>query len=378
MKKKMQKCIALFLAVVLMCSLVACEKEEQDNTVYDNYSYGLTEKGLYENLEAYEENVPDFSKMTFTCDEILEWGTNYLNDSGDIDYESVDDYVYGYGEEFLEIIGVTGKEVVEEGDTVSASIEFYLDELLLEDYTSTNSYTASANGDEITKSFLGHNEGDEYETKYTFPEDATEHASKEATVKICINSISIANPIENGVVETNLSAISEYLDDVTDVESFLTALRPKLAESTLDMFMQNYLQTNTEIVVPDEFVEYEIYRLKARLQQIGYDYKEYLKTIEMTEEEAVEYCTMLARENMVCMFVYSALDYEITDEEIDEYYGSNREYVTEVQGEPYIRLNMIRDIALLEIVEQVTLIDGDMTVSSSENISSDEPDNAQG
>ena len=351
MTLKFKKILSIVCLVAMLIAMVGCASTEE---TYVDYSYGLTKDGLYENLSNYPCELPDWSKLCFSYDDVLQWGANSAVSETD-DVKTVDEYIYEYGKDILIALGLAGKDVAEIGDTVSVGLEFYIDGEQLEDYTSSGSYEVCDDGDAIMRSFVGHHVNDVYEVEYTFPEDDMYYPGKVATVKVTVSAVSVSDPIANGAVESNLDVIGEYLDGVIDVETFLTALRPELAKSTFESFVEDYMQNLDNVSVPDEYAEYELYRLKFRLQQVGYDYKQYLESTGMTDDEAREYCAMVALENYIAMSIYVANGYEISSEDVAEYYGDSLEYVLSMQGEPYARLKMIREVVLHSISEQITL-----------------------
>jgi hypothetical protein len=362
MKSNTVKILAISLIIIMLVGLISgCKKEEE---TYDNYSYGLTAEGIYENIDQYPCDLPNFKSWSFTYDEVLTWGFEYLKSTGTDDLKDVDDYVYLYGKELLASLGLTNKEIAEEGDIVSVDLQFYIDGKQLDDYTSTGNYKVTSDGDAIVSSFVGHKAKDEYEVEYTFPDDDQDHPSETANVKVVINSVVIADPIASGVVEANLEVIGKSFDNVTDTESFLAALRPRLAEETLELFIEDRLQSIEEITPPDEYIEFEVHRLKCRLQQLGYTYENYLVEANMTDKDARDYCALVARENYLAMLIFNDLNYQITEEELADYYGDNLEYIISVQGEPYVRLNMIREFVIYAIADLVTLEEADGEVEN--------------
>lgn len=375
MKNKIIRITSMLMFIVLVTTaFVGCGKKE----TYDNYSYGLNADGVYENLSSYPCSLPDFTQMNITCEEVLEWGLETVTNE-DENIKTVDDYVYRYGQELLATLELTQKEIAEAGDILSISLKFYIDGKLLENYVTTGNYEASTDGDSIVKSLIGHKKGDVYEISYTFPEDTDEYASQTATVEITINSVMMGDPIKEGVVEANLEKINEHVKNVTDVESYLKNLRPILADVLLESYLENYLQTMKDITTPNEYIEYELYRLKARLAQIGYKYKDYLEEMKMTDEEVRVYCEMVAKENYISMLIYNTISYKVTEDDINSYFGENREYIESVQGLPYMKLTIIRGVSLMTLAERVTLLDDDGNPirnnttedSSKENESSD-------
>jgi hypothetical protein len=362
MDTKKYKRVALVCCLIIIIVFIAIwctQKKQTKDVVYDNYSYGLDENGYYINLSNYPLTLQDFSNLTLTYDEVLNWGLDYMQSSTDVDVETVDDYVYLYAKEFLSFINLANKDIAEDGDIVSASLEFYIDGKLLDGYVSTNSYAVSCDGDSIISSFIGHKANDSYEVEYTFPDNDAEYPSKTATVKVVINAVIMSDPIEAGVIEDNLDKLKEYFDgeEVYDRDSFFKSLRIKLAESTLEMFIEDYIQKMENIDVPSEFVEYELYRLKFRLQQLGYDYEEYLSATSMTHEDVVDSCEIAAKENYISMIICDQMEDKFDDQEILEYYGDTYDDIAAIQGEPYMKLKLIRLKAISEIAKKVNFVD---------------------
>ena len=349
----MKKIIAILLCLVLVLgTFVGCE----ENATYDDYSYGLDDNGVYMNMSNYSGDVVDFSTVTYDCKNILNWGFEYLNSSSEEPtYESVDDYVRQYAKEFLAALNLTYKDSVEDGDICSLNLTFSVDGEVLDDYSSTANYVADSNGDEIVSSLIGHSSGDQYSVEYIFAEDADEYAGKTANVDIVINYVTIGDPIAAGVVEANLDVISEYFDNVTDTDSFIYEIQPQMARSLLDMYVSEHIDDMSDFEVPEEYVDYEMYRMKARLQQLGYGYKEYLEISNSTEEEIRGYCESIAKENYFCMLIYDGVTYKITEDVAKSYFGDDYEYLVEVQGLPYVKLRIIRDYTLVHAASQITL-----------------------
>jgi hypothetical protein len=59
------------------------------------------------------------------------------------------------------------------------------------------------------------------------------------------------------------------------------------------------------------------------------------------------------------MKVFKTMDVEITSEKLMQYFGDNFSYLTEMQGLPYLKLELIREYALSEIADMVKItVDG--------------------
>lgn len=353
--KSMKRFLSLFLVVVIGCSVLAgCSS----NSKYENYSYGIEDTGYYKNFDKYTfDTVPVLEDLTVTYDEVLDWAVETSIENGSETVTDVDSYVREYATAQLYLMGLGVKDICEVGDHVTASLSFYIDDKKLDGFDSTDSYIANTDGDAIQSSFIGHAPNDEYEVEYVFPDDDADYPGKTAIVKIVISSVVSKDPIAEGYIEKNLDTIAKYIDDVTDAESYLAAMRPKAAESTLGNYMQDYLTNLEGIEPPEDYVEYEYYRLRSRLNQLGYTYKGYLEEAGLTEEDVMDYCTKVARENCIYLTICKRYEVSVTVDDIKEYYGENYETVKDVQGHPYMKLKMFRDAAMYQAMTRVKLVE---------------------
>jgi hypothetical protein len=355
----MKRIISLLLVIIMVCSLAACANE--DNKVYDDYSCGLDENGYYIDLDKYAVELPNLSELKLQVDDLLKFGLT-LNTT-ESSPTTVDAYLENYATEVLTALGMATKtDTIEHGDVVTADIRFFLDGKELEDYATTNSYKANKDGDSIIASFIGKKHKDTYEVEYTFAADDKYHPSKTANVKIEIKDVLLDDAINKGVVEANADKLTEYIGTtITDKASFVQALRPRLASVLVTSYLDVYLN-KLDFKVPSKLVDYEMYRLKARLQQIGYTYSKYLEDAVLTDKEVREYCTTVAKSNLILMLYAKEVDMIVTEEEVKSYYSSNFEYIHELQGMPYMKLDILRDTALYYISGLPILMDGDNVI----------------
>lgn len=355
----------LMMGCVIIGSVVGCGKDEKKTgkdvvptvEAFESYDQDLDENGYYKDYADHKSELPKFENMEYTQEEVLEWGMNRMNNTEGSGFETTNDYVYAYANEVLTNLGYAAKESAQEGDKVTAQLEFIVDEKALEEFASTNTYVASKDGDAIVKSFIDKKINDEYEVEYTFPETEKDYAGKKATVKIVIKAINMADPIKEGVVEEHLEELQEMLKGIASTDTFLKALRSSLAKDTFDLFMEEQVR-NLDVDVPSVFTDGEVGRLLFRLKQIGYEYAVYLEESGMTEADARLYCEMVARENFIAMMMFDDLEAEpLTDENLKTFYGEATESFKEAQGAPYMKLNMMRDISLSEICARARLVD---------------------
>lgn len=343
----------------MLFSITACSKKDK----IAEYSVGLDENGYYLNLDKYNFDVPDFNDATVSIDDVIKFSMETLKDNG-YDIESEEEYLNAYIVSYLETLNVNNKEVVEDTDIVTISFSFYdSDGNLMQDYVQDNMTIGAKkeNGDPIEESVIGHKVGDKYEVEYKFEDNDTHNPGKTANVKIEVKAISYSDPIAAGLVEKNIEEIQKEFPNVTDAKSLREAIRPYVAQYNLTAYIETLL-LSVSIKVPDEYTDYEFQRFLNRINQLGYTYEQYLKESEMTDLEVKNTCSRAAAENVISMLIFKNEGIEITQEIMDEKYGTDEEdyaYYVSMQGEPYMKLRIIRATALDIIASQVKLVDVD-------------------
>ena len=381
----MKKLVVTICLIVVMATIagIICfstqsnaNKSTPDESLSVEYSVGLDENGYYVNLDKYNFDVPNFKDMEISIDNIIDFSIKKLKESK-YEIESETDFIDSYIVSYLESIDVNKKDVAEETDIVTVSLEFRdLEGNVMSDYTQDKmSIQIDNEGDSIVKSLIGRKVGDEYEVDYTFPEDDENIPGKKAKVKVKVLVIAYADPIASGVFDKNIDRVKEDYPEVIDLDSFRKILRPDIARDNLTAYLENLI-LNANIDVPDEFINYEYQRLLKRLNQIGYNYQEYLEQSNLTDAEVKETCKEVAAENIISMLVFKDGGYEITDEKFKEVYGSEEDINTyeSYQGIPYMKLRIIRATAMDIISSQVKLVDGNKVISlnSSQKATPDE------
>ena len=346
----LKKVLAILLVVATICSLAACGKK--DSETYDDYSIGLDANGFYETLSDNEKNV-SASNIKIKTEEIIAWGAKQLETKD----TSVDEYVKDFTREILVNIGAANKEVAAEGDLATLQLDFYLDGKQLKEFYGTNTFSVSAESDELIKSVIGHKMNDEYETQYTFPADDVDYPSKTATVKVKVVEVLYGDPLTEDIVKAHLEEINKVVDNVTDVASLLKNIRPNVAKALLFDYISEYIQNDGSVEVPQEYVDYELYRLKARLQKVEYTYEDYLEASKVTHEDTLKECEKFARENFFIMLYAKQNNLEVKNDYIDMYYGDSKETGVNVQGLPYMKLTVLRELAIYKMMSEVTLLD---------------------
>lgn len=354
MKKRILAAIGVLLMAAL--TLVGCVQKEN----FGNYSKGVDDTGYYENIDRHSfPKDLNVLKNNYTYDELLQWSADYARESGNETIETKEDYLTQYANEFLYYIGASEVEECRPGDVVEASLVFLIDGVEDENFTSTQEYTApeedDKDTDEIQQSFVGKKTGDKYEVNYVFPEgEDDEYSGKTAKVQVEIKSVKSKKGFEEGMVDSKLEQIQEYLPDAKDDETFLEALKKEMASSTLLLMVEQILY-DIDIEVPQEYIDNEIYRFKARVNQLGYTYEEYLKAAGVDEAQVVEDCKTTARQNYVRLLAARMYDLRVTDEELMEYYGENYQTILELQGKPYMRMRILMEASIYKLSANISV-----------------------
>ena len=360
----MRKIFVCLLSLILVCSLCACKKETdptQATVDIENlsavYSVGLTEDGFYTDFNSL---APEYTyDLKVNESKLKEYIINTVKDDFPNGEVTFDDYLELYANDLMYSMGIDTKETVELNDLVCVSLSFVDSKgQLMENYqTESAFYVVQEDADEIVSSFLGHSAGDTYETNYTFPAEDEYHPSETATVKVTVLEVYYENALRSGVVESHLSEIQEVFPEVTDRESFLTALYPCVLGYHLQTYITDLLITS-DIPVPEAWVGYEQNRLNTRLTILNMTREDYLNEMGVTEDEIFVLCEQIARENIVTMKMFDQFFDPLTQEDLANAYGAeNLDYYMNAQGEPYLKLRLMRNMVLSELPKITPVVD---------------------
>lgn len=356
----MKRIIAMLLAMVMVLSLAACKNENPDNPTkepskienndvqLDKYSIGLDNNGFYEDYDKYAVTEVNLQTLEVDVEDVLKYITSNGEDV-EVTPEEIDAYVYEYANNVVASLGLAARETVEDKYYVSCILEFSIDGKVMEDmgHAEPKLYQANSTGDEIMKSLIGHKVDDEYEISYAFPAEDTTYGGKTATVKIKIEAINDNDPLSDGVIEKNAAALKEYFNNADTKENFLNEIRPLIAYTHLLDYFTYYFQTYEGVEAPQALVDHELYRFNCRLKSFGYTMTDYIEASNIKEEEIIDYCKMLVVENLLLMSIYKqAGESDITTEDLKSIYGEDYDYTVSMLGEPYMKLDVMREIAL--------------------------------
>lgn len=355
MSKIFKIILSLCLVLAMTLAFVGCNKSTSSSESHDDYSIGLDQHGFYENIDAHNKEI-SLKGLSLKTNDILIWGNKQNNADAEVN-QSLEEYLEAYAKEVLVNVGAADKETAESGDIVTLQLDFYLDGKQLNEFYGENTFQVKDDSDSIVQSVIGHKVNDEYETKYTFAETDADYPSKTADVKIKVKQIVYSNPLQDELIKKHLDKIQEVVEGVTDSKSLVTKLRPKLAKALLFDYLSDYIQNDESVKVPKEYVEYEVYRLKSRLEKVGYTYEDYLETSNTNDEDTYKQCEKFARENYTIMLYCKQNDIKTTTELIDEYFGESKETAVNIQGLAYMKLTVLRELALSQMITDVTLLD---------------------
>lgn len=371
MKKIFKKIIPIILILTVILSCVGCSSSKDTSTKYDNYSIGLDTNGFYKTLDDNKTDV-NITDKTFNAKDVLEWGRQRNNTESDTE-QTLNEFIENYTKEVLVNLGVAYKEVAEEKDIVTLRLDFYIGDKQLTEFYGEKTFEITSESDSIVKGAIGHKANEEYEAEYVFDKDDPDYPSQTATVKVKILEIIYENPLKDELITKYQKEINEVVEGVTNVETLLVKIRPKLAEALLFDYISDQIQTDTSIKVPQEYIDHEVYRLKSRLEKVGYSYEDYLEVAKVTDEETVAQCEKFARENYVIMLYAKQNKIEVKDTWLDEYYGESRATAVSIQGLPYMKLTLMREVVISDIMTKVNFVGEDGEKIAVEPINWDEP-----
>ena len=354
----MRKIIALIVCLLCVFSLYACGNTNTNNEelLGDVYSVGLAEDGRYID---FDKLVPEYNyDLTVTEEELVNYITEGIQAEIGTD-TTFDDYLELYANDFLSTMGLDAKDTVELTDAVIVSLSFTdkNGEAMTEYTQQSQTYVVKADSDSLISSFLTHKAGDEYTVEYTFPEDDGYHPGETVDVDVIIEYIYYSDAINSGVVEAHLTELNEVLDNVTNATTLKAALRPYL----LGYYLQYYIEEQvmaSDVVVPSAWIEYEKARLGHRLTALNMTREQYMQEMNFTEADISVSCEQIARENMIAMLLYPQYFEPLTEEDLSLAYGAeNIEYYIGMQGQPYLKLRLIRSMIFEELAKNTPVID---------------------
>ena len=354
----MRKIITLIICFVCIFSLCACTntKTEDEETLGEVYSVGLSDDGRYVDFDAL---APEYNyNITVSEDELIDSITSRLATEIGAN-TTLDDYLELYANDFLSAMELDLKDVVEMTDAVIVSLSFTdkNGEAMTEYAQQSQTYVVKEDADAIISSFLTHKVGDQYTVEYTFPEDDEYHPGETVDVNVTIECIYYSDALHSGVVEAHLEELNEVLSNVKDAETLKIALRPYV----LGYHLQDYIEEKimgADIVVPSVWIEYEEARLGYRLTALSMTREQYLQEMNFTEEDIAISCECIARENMIAMLLYPKSFDPLTEEELNLAYGAeNIDYYIGMQGQPYLKLRLMRSMVYAELAKNTPVLD---------------------
>ena len=365
----MKRILAILLAAMMVLSLAACNNQDnpkkptselEDTTVQlDKYSIGLDNDGFYEDYDKYAIADFDVHNLQVDVEDVLHYIASNGDDTAEVKPEDIDAYVYEYANNVIASLGLATRETVEDKYYVNCTLAFFINNEQIADmgHAEPQVYQANATGDTIMKSLIGHKVNDEYEVDYIFPAEDGTYAGKTAQVKIKITGINDNDPLADGVVEKNAEALKEYFNAADTTENFLKEIRPLIAYTHLLDYFTFYFQTYEGIEAPQELVDHEIYRFNCRLKSFGYTMSDYIEASKITEVEIIDYCKSLVVENLLLMSIYKQSgESAVTDEDLKTLYAADYEYTVSMLGIPYMKLDIMREVALNHAAIEATLL----------------------
>ena len=301
-----------------------------------DYSVGLSEDGYYKDFQTKEEYAKVTEDIDLSMDKVINWAI--FEHYGYQDEKTFwDEYVQSY----LDNAGFSTRKTVQKDDIVNASITFTFNDKT-EGFTDDYVLLAGLEGDAIADAVIGHNVGDEFDVEYRWPEDDPEYPAKDSVATVTITALSMADIASEEHITLIKDDLTQFFgQNIESFDDIKEALKPFLAESVAASYVTDVMRTS-DLKVPEEYTEYEFQRLNLRIRQLGFTYKTYLDEIKKTDADVRLECEALARENIVSMQFAKDHDITVTEDDMKARFGDEYESYIEVQGRPYLTLNMLR------------------------------------
>lgn len=357
----MRKIATYIILITIVLGLCACgtntsTQPTEETSFGEIYSAGLQEDGYYID---FENKAPEYNyNLSVTEKELTEFIADSLREELD-EALTFDKYLELYANDFLSAMELDRKNIVELTDAVVVNLFFTDSEgNAMPEYTQESQrYIVTEDADAIVSSFLTHKVGDQYTVNYTFPKEDEYHPEETVSVAVTIENIYYSDALHSGVVENHLTELNEVLVDVKDVETLKKALYPYV----LGYHLQDYIEEkiiSSEIEVPEEWISYEVDRLNNRLIAVDITREQYMAEMGFTEEDLVQSCMLIARENVIAMSEYRKYFDPLTDENLIKAYGEeNLDYYIQMQGRPYLKLRLMRALVFKELALRTPVLD---------------------
>lgn len=349
MKKTRLISLALCLALAVM-TFAGCSKAEE---TYD-FSAQLSDNGIFKDVDfAAAVKLPDYKNFTYSD------GTLTVSDE---DLAKEVNSIMATFEEGTEI----KDRAVEDGDTVNIDYVGSIDGVEFEGGSTGGNGTEVTIGvtnyiDDFLQQLIGHKPGENFDIEVTFPEDygKEELNGKDAIFNITINAIIEYEipELTDDFVKENLSDRYESVDDMYAqmTESIVTG------QKLSDVWTQ-FTEGAECVEIPESVYEFEKQVLlnyyKTMAAQYGMEFDDYLKSSGIESEDAFvaenePQIKANAANTLAIQAFMVAEGLEVTDADLEEYFGEDLDQLVDIYGKPYVKLAIMQEFVMEKIMENM-------------------------
>ena len=305
----MKKKTALLAAVILLAgSLSACGKKAE--YIRDITASDYVTLGNYKGIEVTISN-PEAEAQ-----------------------QSVEEYLAYLDSVNTELVEVTGRTVVEEGDTVNIAYTGYRDGVAFDGGTATGQDLTIGSGSFIPgfeDGLIGKEVGETVMLDLTFPADyrSEEMAGAEVTFEVVINSISILEQKEltvefvNELTQLDCGTVEEFKETIYNLfyEDAVSANESVLTSTITQEVMANCIFVEPPEKMVERYRDMQIEDMTAQLAAYGTDLNTYMQTYYgMNAEEYMqafkETAIQIAQEYIMLQAIADVEGFTLTEEEI--------------------------------------------------------------
>jgi trigger factor len=382
MKKKL---VAAVLCAAMVISVSACGSSDTNTEAEESIAVAV------ESTESGEATVSslDIEVDALSCVTTLaDYNGIAVSLTGDyaVTDEDVEDKINFYlSNRGIDTREVTDRTTVQEGDLVNVDYTGYLDGETFDGGSATGS-TIEISDDNgfipgFTDGLIGAEVGTTLDCPVTFPEDYGVDSlnGQEVIFTFTINSIYeyvTFEDLDDDVVEETFGDT----DDVHTAQELWDYAKNYLIEQTIPYYVQNYLLENSEVTVPEDYLEARLNEYQDSYATNYYGdletmetYMEYYgTTLEEVRETWREYLDSSIRLELIFEVIASKENMEVDDEGYDEYlqniissYSSDEESVYETfgngdaeKGKAYVQRMYLMNKALDFTIENANVEEG--------------------
>ena len=293
----MKKLTVIMLAGIMSAALLAgcsnSKKKEQkpaqastesaSTEVKVDYSKGLNEDGTLAGINAADYvTVCEYKNLEIPEDKVA------------VSKEEIQQQIDSLLASHVTENQVTDREV-KKGDTVNIDYEGTIDGTAFEGGTAKGQNLTIGSGtfiDGFEDQLIGKKPGDEVEVNVTFPKDygKADLAGKHAVFKVKINYISesVTPELTDEFVKENYESTFGF----KTVKEMKSEIKSQLQNSKYTEYLWDYLVKKSKFKeIPEKvvnpFVDVYVDSMKSQITMYGYDFKEYLKSMNIESEEAL-------------------------------------------------------------------------------------------